>query len=54
MPEEYAEFLLCQTFGCLPHELDEIDLEKYLTFLGFMQVERDAERLRRVRGQFYG
>ena len=54
MPEEYDQFQMCQMFGCLPHQLEELDEATYRLYLGFVQVERAAGRLKSVRSQFYG
>ena len=52
-PEEWEEFLLCGHFGCLPHDLDEIDDEKYLLARQFLRVKQDADRLRGLQASFY-
>jgi len=53
-PAEYEEFLLCGYFGCLPHELDEIDEAKYRQALAFLRVERASCRLRAAQNALYG
>jgi hypothetical protein len=46
--------LLCGHFGCLPHDLDEMEDEKYWQGRQFLRLKRESERVRGLQQGFYG
>lgn len=44
LPEEYADLVLCRTFGWTPAQLDEQDAERINLLLAMLHAESIVER----------